>query len=91
MCHLNYTPPIGIRGEDGVPRGCMFGVDMGPSDDFLARDRTPEQINQELGLQIVYISPAGMLDTFESVGMPRENLCTYCIGGCHPFAQGRQQ
>ncbi len=87
VCHLNYTPPIGIRGDDGVPRGCMFGVDMGPTDDFLARDRTPEQINEELGLQIVYISPTGMLNTFERMGMPRGDLCTYCIGGCHPFKQ----
>ena len=61
---LNYTPPIGIIGEDNIPRGCFFGVDMPSSDSFLVRthapadwpdhktfkqeNRTPKQINEAL-------------------------------------------
>jgi len=26
-----------------------------------------------------------MLRAYEKLGIPRENLCTYCIGGKHPF------
>ena len=89
--HLNYTPPIGIRGEDGVARGCLFGVDMPPDDDFLARDRTPEAIDEELGLKMVYITTPGMLRTFERMGMPPKKLCTYCIGGCHPFGDRSEE
>jgi len=83
--HCNYTPQIGIIGEDGVERGCMFGVDMPPNDKFIARNRTLEEISAELGMPTWYISLDGMISAFESLGMPKENLCTYCIGGKHPF------
>ncbi len=83
--HVNYTPQIGIVGEDGVPRGCLFGVDMPPDDDFIARGRTLKEISDEMGMQIVYISSQGMLDVYEKLGIPEGNLCTYCIGGKHPF------
>jgi amidophosphoribosyltransferase len=89
--HINYTPPIGIMGEDGEPRGCMFGVDMAPDDEFIARDkksrrnRTLEEISNELGMPVWYISREGHLRAFEAAGIKRENLCTYCIGGSSPL------
>jgi amidophosphoribosyltransferase len=83
--HINYTPPIGIMGKDGVARGCMFGVDMPPDDDFIARNRTPEEISQKLGMQVFYISTEGMLRAFEKLGLKRNELCTFCIGGKHPL------
>lgn len=83
--HVNYTPPIGIIGEDGVPRGCMFGVDMPPDDNFIARGRTLEEISREMRMQVVYISSEGMLNVYKELGIPEENLCTYCIGGKNPF------
>jgi len=82
---LNYTPPIGVIGEDSVPRGCLFGVDMPPEDNFIARNRTPEQISKLIKMPLGYISRGGMLQVFEKLGLPEENLCTYCIGGQHPF------
>ncbi len=86
---LNYTPPIGIIPPDGVPRGCMFGVDIPPKEDenhsFVARNRTIEQISAEIGMPIGYISINGMLDVFERLGVSRKNLCTFCIGGENPF------
>jgi glutamine phosphoribosylpyrophosphate amidotransferase len=90
---LSYTPPIGIIGSDGVPRGCMFGVDMPPVENedhkFIARDgmrnRTIDEISKLIGMRVMYLSVEGMLEVFEELGMPRENLCTYCIGGEHPF------
>lgn len=83
--HLNYTPPIGIIGQDGIPRGCLFGVDMPPDDNFIARERTQDEISSEMGMPVVYISTKGMLKVFNRLGIPEENLCTYCIGGKHPF------
>ena len=82
---VNYTPPIGIIGEDGVARGCMFGVDMPPDDNFIARGRTTEQISEEMGINVVYLSSEGMLKAFEKLGIERKRLCTYCIGGSHPL------
>jgi len=81
----SYTPPIGIIGDDGIPRGCMFGVDMPPNDKFIARGRTVEQISAEVGMNVVYLSRKGMLDVFKIFGMTEDRLCTYCIGGKHPF------
>lgn len=81
----NYTPPIGIIGKDSIARGCLFGVDMPPDDSFIARGRTIEQIGNEIGMPVVYLSVEGMLKAFEMLGINRKNLCTYCIGGKHPF------
>ena len=87
----SYTPPMGIIGEDGVPRGCLFGVDMPPDDDFVVRDkvlgqnRTFGQIGEKIKMPVGYISLKGMLMVFEELGLSSENLCTYCIGGEHPF------
>jgi amidophosphoribosyltransferase len=87
--HANYTPPIGIVGADLVPRGCMFGVDMPPNppkgEEFIARERSIEEISNALGMPVAYLSVEGMLKTFAEAGIKPEHLCTYCIGGKHPF------
>jgi glutamine phosphoribosylpyrophosphate amidotransferase len=83
--HVNYTPPIGIVDQDGVPRGCLFGVDMPPDDNFIARGRTKAEISDEMGMPVIYISTKGMLEVFNKLGIPEKHLCSYCIGGAHPF------
>ncbi|MBI2632076.1 hypothetical protein HYW75_03670 [Candidatus Pacearchaeota archaeon] len=80
----NYTPPIGVIGSDNIPRGCLFGVDMPPNDNFIIRKGSLEEISKNLGAQIFYLSVEGMLKAFENVGIRRKSLCTYCIGGEHP-------
>lgn len=88
---VNYTPRIGIVGSDGIPRGCMWGVDMPPEDDFIVRtkdnknNRSDKEISEEIGAQIFFLSVGGMFRAFERCGMKRESLCSYCIGGSHPF------
>ena len=86
---VSYTPPIGIIGDDGVPRGCTFGVDMPqdppPGDEFIARGRTAEAIGAAMGMPVIYLSRQGMLDAFVRAGLPERDLCTYCIGGRMPF------
>ncbi len=88
---LNYTPKIGIIGKDGVKRGCLFGVDMPPEDDFVVRtadgkkNRTDLEISKELGMEVCFLSVEGMLRAFERSGIDRKHLCTYCIGGKYPF------
>lgn len=83
--HVNYTPEIGIVGEDGVPRGCLFGVDMPPDDNFIARGRTREEISSKMRMPVFYLSLDSMLTAYEKLGIRRQHLCTYCIGGKHPF------
>jgi len=88
---LNYTPRIGIIGSDGIARGCMFGVDMPPNDEFIVRtsdgknNRSDKEISDEIGMTIYFLSVEGMLRAFERLGLKKENLCYYCIGGNHPF------
>jgi amidophosphoribosyltransferase len=96
---LSYTPMVGIKGEDGKNRGCMFGVDMAPDDKFVARkdifdlesnliwsvNRTEEEISEKIGMPVRYLSLESMLEVFEELGIKREELCYYCIGGKHPF------
>ncbi len=89
VCLANYTPMIGIVGEDGIPRGCLFGVDMPPDDSFIARNRTQEEISRLIGMPIYYLSPSSMKSVFSGLGMNPGNLCTYCIGGENPLVSLR--
>ena len=86
---VSYTPPIGIIGEDGVPRGCTFGVDMPPDpppgDEFIARNRSVEEIGKAMEMPVLYLSRAGMLRAFARAGLEEGDLCTFCIGGRMPF------
>ena len=90
---VSYTPSIGIIGDDGIPRGCNLGVDMPPEDNFIIRkivdgkqvNRTYAEVGEKLGAEVYYLSREGMFKTFEKLGMPRNNLCTYCVGGKHPL------
>jgi amidophosphoribosyltransferase len=87
---INYTPEIGIVPNDGIPRGCKFGVDMPPEESppdhvFIARGNSLEQISKQVGMDVRYLSLDSMLEVFEDLGIPRGNLCTYCVGGPHPF------
>ncbi|MEK6850280.1 MAG: hypothetical protein AABX85_01760 [Nanoarchaeota archaeon] len=87
---LSYTPQIGIIGKDGVSRGCDFGgIDM-PSEEnehhaFLARNRTIDEISKIVGAEVYFLSMEGLREVYEKRGMPFNNLCTFCIGGEHPF------
>jgi len=84
-----YTPPIGIIGEDGVARGCYYGVDMPSGDKFIARtgrkNRTLEEIEQIIKMPVEYLSYESMLEVFSKEGLKPHEICTYCIGGKHPF------
>lgn len=82
---LNYTPKIGIIGEDGIERGCDLGVDMPIDDNFVARNRTDDEISEIIGMPTRFLSLEGMLKVFTSLGIRRKNLCTFCVGGSHPF------
>lgn len=90
---LSYTPPIGVFGKDKMPRGCLFGVDMppdpAPGNEFIARDtrrnRSIEEISRIAQMQVGYLSVRAMLKAFDQSGMKPRDLCTYCIGGAHPF------
>jgi len=82
---LLHSPPIGIIGEDGEPRGCEYGVDMPPNDNFIARDRTLDEISEEVGMPVHYLTLERTLKVFKKFGMPKAKLCYFCMGGPRPF------
>ena len=85
--HALYTPPIGIIGDDGVPRGCRFGIDMPPNDTFFARDRSHGADARSGGSAGGLPHQGRMLKVYDRLGIAPENLCTYCIGGPYPYAK----
>ncbi len=82
---ISYTPKIGIIGEDEIPRGCMFGVDMPPEDEFVARNKNLEEISKQMGMDVRYPSLEDMLTSYKKMGIDKNDLCTYCIGGKNPL------
>lgn len=81
---MSYTPKVGIR-KNGVDHGCLYGVDMPPTDNFIARGKTDQQISDALGMETYFLSVNGLLEAFERMGINRESLCYHCIGGSKPF------
>ncbi len=88
---INYTDMIGIFNESGGLSGCTEGVDMPPSDNFIARDtegnrnRTWDEISELVGIDVCYLKAEAMLEEYAKLGMDPNNLCTKCIGGPDPF------
>ncbi|MBI4812675.1 hypothetical protein HY798_04580 [Candidatus Falkowbacteria bacterium] len=78
---LSYTPPVGIVGDNKIPRGCLYGVDMPPDDNFIARERSIKEISDIMGVKVGYLSKEGMFEAFEEFGLLQGSFCSYCIGG----------
>ncbi len=76
------TPVVGVN-VDGIQRGCLYGVDMPPNDDFAIKlYGSVENIKKQIEFDDLYfISGEGLLKAHNS---NTENLCTYCIGGPRP-------
>ena len=77
----SVTPPIGPV-VDGEERGCLFGVDMSPQDNFAIRRGGLEGVKRSSGAdELYYLSMESMV---RAIGLPEEKLCLYCLGGGHP-------
>ena len=44
------------------------------------------EFSEKMGMPVIYLSPESMLRGFEKSGIDRDRLCTYCIGGSHPYS-----
>ncbi len=87
----SYTPYIGKIRNDGVKTGCYDGVDMSPEETtehrFVARGRNRIGISKAIGVDTRALNVKGMKSAFRKAGMDPNNLCTFCIGGCHPYKE----
>lgn len=69
-------------GSPQITAPCYFGVDMKTKSEFVARDKTVEEIREEIGADSLgYLSIDGLV---ESIGMPIEKLCLACLNGEYP-------
>lgn len=88
---LNYTPKIGLIGDNGIKRGCIYGVDMPPDDNFVVRqdlenrNSSDLEISEKIGAEVRFLSIEGMFNAFSKAGLQREELCSFCISGEKPF------
>ena len=77
------TPPIGpiVNGEK---RGCLYGIDMPPDDDFaIRRYKDPMEFTKASGFdEVHFISNEAM---GRAHGVSLNQRCTYCIGGPKPY------
>lgn len=82
---MSGTPVIG-EPVDGEKRGCLFGVDMPPEDQFaIVRYGSLEGIREAANCdQLHYITLEGLE---RAHGTSLDNRCTYCIGGPNPIPQ----
>ncbi len=70
-------------GSPPLRHPCYLGIDMTTRDEFIAHDRTVEEVEKEIGVDsLAYISPKGLV---ESIGLPAEQLCLGCIIGEYPL------
>lgn len=61
---------------------CYLGIDMKTREQFVANDRTEEQIADEIGADsLAYISVEGLV---EAIGHSMEDLCCGCLVGEYP-------
>ncbi len=88
---VSYTPPIGVIGEDGIERGCDYGVDMPQNDGFIIKDiinkknKSIQEVSKEVNMQVFYISDDGMKLVHKKFGLDPNKMCYFCIGGPRPF------
>jgi len=78
------TPIIGpiVKGEK---RGCLYGIDMPPDDDFaIRRYKGLDGIAKASGFDEVYFISNEAMERAHRV--PLEKMCTYCIGGPNPVS-----
>lgn len=61
---------------------CYYGIDTKDPEEYIARNRTPEQVAEFLGCDGVYYQTVE--DLVATVGLPASELCLACINGQYP-------
>ncbi|MFH1788468.1 MAG: amidophosphoribosyltransferase [Candidatus Altiarchaeota archaeon] len=62
---------------------CLYGIDMQTSKEFIASNKTVEEICKRIGADsLVYTSIEGLV---KAIGLPRDKLCLACLNGDYPI------
>jgi len=66
-----------------IKNPCLYGIDMQTSREFIASERTVDDIRRVIGADtLAYQSLEGLV---KSIGHPREQLCMACLTGDYPL------
>ncbi len=61
---------------------CFYGIDMASQDEFIAFERSVDQVAAEIGAtSLAYLSLEGLL---KATGVPQGSFCTACFSGDYP-------
>lgn len=61
---------------------CYYGIDMQTFEEFIAREKSVEEIRKEIGADsLAYLSLEGLV---EAIGLPADRLCLACLNGDYP-------
>ena len=61
---------------------CFYGIDMASQGEFIAFERTVEEVGREVGAtSLAYLSLEGLI---EATGLGAEGFCTACFSGDYP-------
>jgi len=64
---------------------CLYGIDMQTSKEFIAADKSVDEICKKLGAEsLVYTSIEGLI---AAIGLPQEKLCLACLTGDYPIRE----
>lgn len=78
------TPPLGpiINGEK---RGCLYGIDMPPDDDFaIRRYKNLKEMTKASGFDDIHFITKESMERAHKISL--EKRCTFCIGGPNPVS-----
>lgn len=79
--HTSYSPMFGGE-EDGIALGCVHGVDIPMTDNFLRKmgGGDTRRMTEIIGVDSMsFLSVDGMLDVYEKLGISRNNVCLECV------------
>jgi amidophosphoribosyltransferase len=66
---------------------CVYGIDMSTRREFIARDRTPEQIAEQIGADaVIYQHLDDLVSSVRQVRPEIEQMCHACFSGDYPTA-----
>ncbi|MCX6695377.1 MAG: amidophosphoribosyltransferase [Candidatus Altiarchaeota archaeon] len=64
---------------------CLYGIDMQTSKEFIAAEKTVDEIRSTLGADtLAYLSIEGMV---KAIGHDKEDLCMACLTGDYPLKE----
>lgn len=63
---------------------CFYGIDMAVQDEFIAFQKSMEEVGQEIGAtSLAYLSLGGLL---AAIQVEKEGFCTACFSGSYPIS-----